>query len=68
MADTQQAAQPTQIPLSIQAQYLKDLSFEHPTAPGHFNDLQQAAQSFELWTGQSAPYGAMRRAVREAIA
>ncbi len=45
MADTQQAAQPTQIPLSIQAQYLKDLSFENPMAPGHFNELQQSGQS-----------------------
>ena len=30
--------------------------------------LQQAAQSFELWTGKSAPYEAMRRAAREVAA
>ena len=30
--------------------------------------LQQAAQSFELWTGKSAPYEAMRRAAWEAAA
>ncbi len=50
MPDPQQpaqpaTAQPAQIPLSIQAQYLKDLSFENPAAPGHFNELQQSGQS-----------------------
>lgn len=30
--------------------------------------LQQAAKSFELWTGQSAPYELMKRSVREAFA
>ncbi len=45
MPDPQQPAQPAQIPLSIQAQYLKDLSFENPMAPNHFNELQQAGQS-----------------------
>jgi len=30
--------------------------------------LQQAAKSFELWTGKSAPYDAMKRAVKEAAA
>ncbi len=45
MPDPQPAAQPAQIPLSIQAQYLKDLSFENPMAPNHFNELQQAGQS-----------------------
>jgi preprotein translocase subunit SecB len=30
------------IPLTIQAQYLKDLSFENPQAPGHFQELQAA--------------------------
>lgn len=30
--------------------------------------LQQAAKSFELWTGKTAPYETMRRAVGEAIA
>lgn len=34
--------QPQQIPLTIQAQYLKDLSFENPQAPGHFAELQAA--------------------------
>ncbi len=28
--------------------------------------LQQAAKSFELWTGKTAPYEAMKRSVREA--
>jgi preprotein translocase subunit SecB len=45
MPDPQQGAQPTQLPLSIQAQYLKDLSFENPMAPNHFTELQQAGQS-----------------------
>ena len=39
------ALQPTQIPLSIQAQYLKDLSFENPQAPGHYAQLQAAGQA-----------------------
>ncbi len=30
--------------------------------------LQQAAKSFELWTGQAAPYETMRRAAEEAMA
>ena len=30
--------------------------------------LQQAAMSFELWTGRSAPYGAMQRAAKEGMA
>ncbi len=30
--------------------------------------LQQAAKSFELWTGKAAPYETMKRAVREAAA
>jgi shikimate dehydrogenase len=30
--------------------------------------LQQAAKSFELWTGQSAPVEAMKRATKEAPA
>ncbi len=30
--------------------------------------LQQAAKSFELWTGKSAPFDAMKRALREATA
>ena len=29
--------------------------------------LQQAAKSFELWTGHSAPFEAMRRAAKEAL-
>ncbi len=29
--------------------------------------LHQAAKAFELWTGQSAPFDAMRRAAREAL-
>jgi shikimate dehydrogenase/3-dehydroquinate dehydratase type I len=29
--------------------------------------LQQAAKSFELWTGRSAPFDAMRRAAKEAL-
>jgi preprotein translocase subunit SecB len=36
--------QPQPIPLTIQAQYLKDLSFENPQAPGHFAELQAASQ------------------------
>ena len=40
MAD--QPLQPQSIPLTIQAQYLKDLSFENPQAPGHFAELQAA--------------------------
>ena len=35
--------QPQQLPLTIQVQYLKDLSFENPQAPGHYNELQAAA-------------------------
>ena len=35
--------QPQAIPLTIQVQYLKDLSFENPQAPGHYNELQAAA-------------------------
>jgi preprotein translocase subunit SecB len=34
--------QPQPIPLTIQAQYLKDLSFENPQAPGHYAELQKA--------------------------
>lgn len=34
--------QPQAIPLTIQAQYLKDLSFENPQAPGHYAELQAA--------------------------
>jgi preprotein translocase subunit SecB len=45
MPDQPAGSQPTQIPLSIQAQYLKDLSFENPLAPGHFNELQNSSQS-----------------------
>jgi preprotein translocase subunit SecB len=37
--------QPQALPLTIQAQYLKDLSFENPQAPGHYAELQTAAQS-----------------------
>ena len=40
MAD--QPLQPQPIPLTIQAQYLKDLSFENPQAPGHYAELQAA--------------------------
>jgi preprotein translocase subunit SecB len=34
--------QPQPTPLTIQAQYLKDLSFENPQAPGHYAELQAA--------------------------
>jgi preprotein translocase subunit SecB len=37
--------QPQALPLTIQVQYLKDLSFENPQAPGHYNELQKAAQN-----------------------
>jgi len=36
--------QPQPLPLTIQAQYLKDLSFENPQAPGHYAELQAAGQ------------------------
>jgi shikimate 5-dehydrogenase len=29
--------------------------------------LHQAAKAFELWTGQSSPFDAMRRAAKEAL-
>ena len=43
MADTPEAAEaaPQQAPVVINAQYIKDLSFEAPSAPGIFQVMQQ---------------------------
>ncbi|HEX9835301.1 MAG TPA: protein-export chaperone SecB [Alphaproteobacteria bacterium] len=46
MADEQIAGTPpSALPLAIQAQYLKDLSFENPQAPSHYSKMQEAAGS-----------------------
>src|SRR5690606_8569488 len=44
---SQAAAQPgtTQVPLTVLAQYVKDLSFENPRAPGIFANLGQPQSS-----------------------
>jgi len=53
---------PTTTPLLLVAQRLN-----RPGTSGLDMLLHQAAKAFELWTGQSAPFDAMRRAAKEAL-
>src|SRR5881296_568538 len=53
---------PTTTPLLLVAQRLN-----RPGTSGLDMLLHQAAKAFELWTGASAPFDAMRRAAKEAL-
>lgn len=51
MADTPEAGgaeEPQQPPITVNAQYIKDLSFEAPTAPGVFQIMQQQQPNIDI--------------------
>ena len=50
-AQTPQQPQQQQAPLTVNAQYIKDLSFEIPGAPAIFGELAQAAPELNVQVG-----------------
>lgn len=72
---------PVEEPVVKKAKFVYDLVYNPPETPllqvarrfqirgtsGLEMLLHQAAKSFELWTGKSAPFDAMRRAAKEAL-
>jgi len=51
---TQDAAEPASQPVSIGAQYIKDLSFESPSAPAVFSKLQDGSPDIQINVDVSA--------------